>query len=387
MKRPSRDFWILVLILVGGAVATHFLGLRARNQVDEPSSYSAGKSGLKALYLGLEKLGFRVGRQTRHFDRIPADARVIISPGSVNSQDSEAISKWVEKGNTLILTSSGSTLGDDNDWFMTDFDHRPPKLPRTVKPEGGRYSRDVERVRIYPSSFIYRAANDDTISIVEVEKGVAVAERQMGRGRVILVTDPSMLANSGIRGEDNFVLISNLVYENAGRGDRVLFAEWSRMPDAAGKDTGPLLGRAGRLAYGWFIAVVLIALLSSARRFGAVHPLKGREERRKGAEFVQAIAGLYRRAEARDAAFSAIYQEFRREIFLRFGVSPEAKPSEAADAVLRARNIDAARLAALLERCEGVTGGSELSDHDAVELVRAIEDFRRELGIARSRDN
>jgi hypothetical protein len=96
------------------------------------------------------------------------------------------------------------------------------------------------------------------------------------------------------------------------------------------------------------------------------------------------MAGLYRRAGARELAMTAIYQSFWRELIMKFGVTPSASPEDAAQTIFRAVNTDKARLGALLSRCEQVAEGKKISDGEALMLAESIEDFRRELGIARS---
>ena len=83
----------------------------------------------------------------------------------------------------------------------------------------------------------------------------------------------------------------------------------------------------------------------------------------------------------------AIYASFRRELIVKFGVSPDASPDDAAETVFRARQVDKARLTALLSRCENIAKGQETSDSEVISLTKSIEEFRRELGIARSTKN
>ena len=388
--KGSRDLWFLIVVLAIGGMIVYFTASRQNLKTDSPSSHSTGKNGLKAAYLGLESLGFTVSRQTGQLWMPPKDARVMIS-GEPQMAIPEwyivPLARWVRRGNTLILADSRTLSQIAMEFgFAPDLSNRPPILPKSVAPVRGDYSSGVRSVQTYPTSFI--GADSDAEPVVRLDQGIVISSRRFGRGRVIFVSDPGMFANSGIGTEDNFVLFSNLVYENAGKGDRVLFLEWDKIMADEIENESPLLARSGALALGELLVVVLVLLVSASRRFGTAHPLPETVERRKGAEFVVAMAGLYRRAQAREAALTSVYESFRRELVVKFGVSPEAGPVEAADTVLRARQIDREKLIALLERCDGAAHGREkLADGDVVALTRTIEEFRRELGIARSTDD
>jgi hypothetical protein len=195
-----------------------------------------------------------------------------------------------------------------------------------------------------------------------------------------------LLANGGIGMEDNIVLATNLVYGNIGRDDHVIFSEHNPSLYKQQNDP-PILSTAGKLVVAQLAFVILLVLISAGRRFGTVHPLPEQSERRRGWELVKAMAGLYRKAEARHVALTAVYQAFRREMFSKFGVDFTAKPNDAADSILRAKQVDKARLMSLLARCDQIQNGEKPSDNEAIMLTRSIEEFRRELGIARSTDN
>jgi hypothetical protein len=145
-----------------------------------------------------------------------------------------------------------------------------------------------------------------------------------------------------------------------------------------------VVGRGGRLALYGILFVVLMVVLSASRRFGAIHPLLEKEDRPRGWEFVRAMAGLYKRAEAREVAVQTVYKSFRRELSSIFGVSPDASPEDASEIILRTRQMDRARLTSLLHRCDDLYSDHKLTDHEAIGLLKLIEECRRELGIART---
>lgn len=381
--RISKDGLILVITVLALGVGIYFIAVRSYTRPDSPSSYSIGKQGTKALYMLLDKLGFSVGRQTRSLHSIPRNARVmfLVNPDSVVSEDVEALTKWVRKGNTLVLAVSDTYSVAPS--FGVDLRSIEFSSESTVRPLRGAYSVGVRNVLVQPLAYV--KGDTDFSPIVRDKKGVVAAEQSLGKGRLIVCTDPLLFANSIIREEDNVVLVTNLVYRNAGKGDLVLFAEYDRILANSDRPKSPL-GLPGKLVLAQITFAVVVLLLSAGHRFGGIHPLPEKEQRMRGWEFVRAVAGLYQRAEAREVALASVYRSFRRELILRFGVSPTATPAEAAEAILRSREVDRARLTALMTRCDRVAGGEKISDGEAIALCWTIEECRKELGIARTGD-
>ena len=376
--RRSRDAWVLVAILVAFGVGVYYNTVRSAPTADTPSSNSTGKRGTKAYYMLLVELGFRVARHCGPLDAVPKDAcvAILVDPEDLSQPDAKALARWVKSGGTLVLAASRFLQGF-SELGLSAYPRAVPEVA-LIRPERLGCSAGVRRVRIEAQMTVLRTP-PLTRPIVSDDEGMVVAEHQLGKGRVVFFTDPLMLANSMIREEDNVVLLTNLVYERAGKNGLTLFIERGRTAFRRGGPP-PALGPAGKLALAQLAFTSLLVLISAGRRFGAVHPLPERFERRRGWEFVRAAAGLYRRAEAREVALAAIYQSFRRELAARFGISPSAAPAEAAEAVLRARQVDRARLTALLARCDRVASGQKTSDGEMIALVRSIEEFREELG-------
>jgi hypothetical protein len=380
--KVSRDAWILIAVLMLFGFVVYYVAVGSAPGTDTPSSYATGKRGTKAFYLLLGELGFRVGRHSRPLSNIPPDAHVLflVDPPYVADRDVRPLARWVKKGNALVLAVSSleavpSELG-------VRVVPRGFPTAASVRPERGRYSTGVKRVRVGASLSVRWSRRNSVI--IKDDEGIVAAEHPLGKGHVIVFGDPRFLSNSMIGEEDNSVLLTNLVYEHAPQDSRVLFAEYDEILARREGSAPPVLGRGGKLALAQVLFAALFILISAGRRFGAIHPLPERVGQRRGWEFVRAMAGLYRRAEAREAALTAIHRSFRRELALRFGVADSATPGQAAETILRARQADRARLTALLSRCDQIAAGSKTSDAEIVALSRTIEECRRELGIARS---
>lgn len=379
--RLSKDAKVLIVLVTAFVVGFSFIAQSNVSDLDSPSSYSTGKRGTKALYMLLEGLGFRTDRYTDPLKSIPRDVHVLfVVDAKLDAADGKALANWVRKGNTLILATSYPWAIPNE--FEVDATSVRDAESKSERPMTGEYTRGVSKVKVAPALNVV-TANDIKV-IVKTADDVVVAEQPLSRGRIILFGDPLMLANSGIRNEDNVVLITNMVYANAGAGGRVLFAEYDQILSKKDVSVLSVIGRGGQLALGVVCLVALITALSCSRRFGTIHPLKEKEDRPRGWEFVRATAGLYRRAQAREASVGSVYRSFRRELATTFGVNPSTDPQLAAEMILKARQIDKARVAAVMQKCELVLKGHNLTDHEAFLILRTIEECRRELGIART---
>lgn len=379
--RLSRDAWTLILIIAILGLFSYWATLKNAGKIDSPSSYSTSRRGAKAFYLLLEDLNFKVGRQKSSFDRIPDDARVLLmmDPDYLSKHDGNALKQWVKKGNTLIVSLS-KPLQRMN-LLGVNVDRCYGSQNTAVRPRRGRYSSGVRIVFVDDIATSIQPKNGMSV-ILKDGGSIIAAETPLGNGRVIFVGDPLIFANANIKRRDNVVLVTNLIYGNAGRNDRVLFSEYISDPSSA--SLPPMLGIGGKLALFNLLLVALLVMISAGRRFGQIHPLADTKEKRRGWELIRAMAGLYQRAHARQHALATIYSSFRRELVIKFGVAQHATPNDVVETVLRFAPADKSKLESVIKRCERVIGGYEVSDGEAISLTGSIEELRRELGIARS---
>ena len=212
-------------------------------------------------------------------------------------------------------------------------------------------------------------------------QGAIVASANAGRGRVILISDPFIVANNGIGEEDNLPFALNIL-EGRPPGS-VAFDEFHH-----GYGSQGLIGSGGFLGYFrgtpvlWMIVqAVLITLLfiyTRGRRFGRPLPL-GRERRTTNLEFVSSMATITRLARASGLAMQSIYSEFRRRLCRYSNLPPGIETSKLADAVARRGKMNGPDLSALLSRCEGVVQGDQVTDSEMLDLVTRIRDVESAL--------
>jgi hypothetical protein len=211
------------------------------------------------------------------------------------------------------------------------------------------------------------------------ERGALVAEFTRGRGRVVVLADPFIVANNGISRADNLQLATNVI---AGGGNGLIaFDEYHQGRGETHNQLATYF--AGTPVIAMFAQAVLIAAVvvwSRGRRFARPLPAP-RPDRRSKLEFVASMAELQQRARAFDLALENIYSRTRRALARYGGTDLAAAPEEIAAAVAARSGTDRARLETLLRECEDATKGQPVSARRALHLAAALRELESSLGI------
>jgi len=96
------------------------------------STYRARPSGLRGLYLTLERLGYRPRRHHETLDRLTEDGALVIAepPIDLAPREWEAVVRWVERGNLLLLFSDSGHLFEPDEHPAVSL----PTAPSTATP-------------------------------------------------------------------------------------------------------------------------------------------------------------------------------------------------------------------------------------------------------------
>ena len=215
-------------------------------------------------------------------------------------------------------------------------------------------------------------------------RGALLADYRRGEGRIVVLSDPFVVANNGLARADNLRLAVNVV--TAG-GGLVAFDEYHQGRGATRNQLATYF--TGTPVPAMFAQACLMAALlfwSRGRRFARPVPAP-RPDRRSKLEFVAALAELQQRARAFDLAIENIYSRTRRAL-ARYGGADAAAPRDEIAAAVAARSgIDRARLEELMRECEAAAGGEKLSARHALALAVRLRELERALGIRmRSRE-
>lgn len=242
----------------------------------------------------------------------------------------------------------------------------PPPARASVAPSGPTY---VNRTLNSPAP----------VAHFEDRSGALLVDYPHGAGRIIILSDPFIIANNGLRLADNLQLALNTI---AGRQGIIAFDEYhqgraaTRNQLIAYFDGTPII---------WMLAqaglIVLVILWTRGRRFARPLPV-ARVDRRSSLEFVASMAELQQRARACDLAIENIYNRLRRVLVRYAGLSHNSPRSEiAARVAARSGKINAAQLEALMHECEDAINGAPVDTNKALDLVRQLRMVEGTLGL------
>ncbi|HEX8748062.1 MAG TPA: DUF4350 domain-containing protein [Pyrinomonadaceae bacterium] len=215
-------------------------------------------------------------------------------------------------------------------------------------------------------------------------RAVLLADYKYGAGRIIVLSDPFIIANGGINRADNLRLAVNVI---AGANDLIAFDEYHHGRYAAHNQIisyfagTPVLAMLGQLCL-----IVLAAVWTSGSRFARPLPLPF-VDRRSKLEFVASMAELQQRSRAFDLAIENIYARTRRVLARYAGLDSNAPRALIAERVAARSSLNAEELEALMRECEDAMAGEPLRARRALNLVSRLRDVERTLGLRmRSRE-
>jgi hypothetical protein len=214
--------------------------------------------------------------------------------------------------------------------------------------------------------------------------GALLVDYAYAEGRVVILSDPYIVSNGGIRLSDNLQLALNTV---AGRDGLIAFDEYHQGKGISQNAFASYFAGTPALAIAaQVILVVLLILWTNARRFGRPLPLP-HVDRRSSLEFVASMAELQERSRAFDLAIENIYTRTRRVLARHAGVDYNSTRSEIAPRIASRSTIDQHKLETLMRQCEEAINGGPINWRQSVDLVRRLREVERDLGLRmRSRE-
>jgi hypothetical protein len=410
------------------------------------STYHSGPTGTRALHDFLSESGYKVMRWRDAPEKLLGETgenvATFVVVGSTRLPFSEeqiqALGQWIARGGCFVLIDREPMHAGMSDWSITavstDFPAfetdpsdaskmtenvtpaapvQPTRLTHNVstilpsrfasriminpaiKKEGAKKEEATEDYDLedfedeQPPPAIVEPGEDETISYAPVvhiadKSGALLVDYMYGRGRVILLSDPYIVTNTGIRANDNLQLAINVLTTYDGL---IAFDEYhqgrgiTRNAFASYFSGTPVLAIAAQV-----VLLVLLVLWTNARRFGRPLPLPY-VDRRSSLEFVASMAELQERSRAFDLAIENIYARTRRVLARYAGVDYNSSRSEIAALVAARSSLDAHQLETLMRQCEDTINGEPIHWRQAIALVKRLRAVERKLGLRmRSRD-
>ena len=222
---------------------------------------------------------------------------------------------------------------------------------------------------------------------VSDERGALLVDFARGRGRIIVLSDPFIVANRGIGRADNLQLALNIITTGAGEGGLIAFDEFhqgrgaTRNHFAAYFAGTPVLAMCAQL---FLLAAAIV--WTRGRRFARPLPAP-RVDRRSKLEFVSSMAELQQRARAFDLAIENVYGRTRRAL-ARYGGSDVSAPLSLIAAGVASRSGRSRdEIESLMRECEDAINGAPVTPRQSLALVARLRGLERTLGIRmRSRE-
>ena len=216
------------------------------------------------------------------------------------------------------------------------------------------------------------------------KSGALLVDYSYGAGKVVIISDPYIVSNGGIKLDDNLQLAINAI---TARDGVIAFDEYHQGRGVTENAFAAYFAGTPVLALGAQIGLlVLLMLWTNARRFGRPLPLP-QVDRRSSLEFEASMAELQERSRAFDLAIENIYTRTRRVLARHAALDYNSSRSEIASRVAERSSIDAQKLETLMRQCEEAINGAPISARQSIDLVRRLRDVERRLGLlTRQRD-
>lgn len=275
---------------------------------------------------------------------------------------------------TPAPTDAGESAADDDTSETTEPPPRAKPESESDHSETGEESVFTEPAdSLMDEEPFYRTDLLTPVVHLGDSRGAVLADFDYGKGHVIFLTDPFIVANNGIGKGTNLTLALNLVNALGGKEKKIFFNEALHGYQSI---SNPVFTYIQGTPVLWVIGQgMLLALLlawSLGRRFARPLPLP-HMDRHSPLEFVGSMANLQQTAQARALALENIYPRFKARICRRLGLSGKAKPEEVAAALGRRRlNVSAEELRHVMHESEHVLAGREVDDQRLVSLVATM---------------
>jgi len=222
------------------------------------------------------------------------------------------------------------------------------------------------------------------VSSFAVDRGSLLIDYPHGKGRIVVLSDPYIVANNGINRADNLQLAINVVM---GGGGLIAFDEFHQGRGSTHNaliqyfDGTPVLAICAQL-----MLIALAVVWSRGTRFARPLPL-AHVDRRSSLEFVASMAELQQRAKAHDLALENIYSRVRRVLVRHAGLNQSSSRAQIAARVASRSKLNEKQLESLMRSCEDTINGAPTNARETLRLVRGLREIEASLGLqGRARD-
>lgn len=336
MMQTGRATGRIQLVLALGLVVmlVAFILLQGDEQAPDPfDPASAAPTGLRALWLWLEAMDYRVERNDGTTFAIPPESALLfVYPNRqfYSEGEAEQVRRWVEAGGTLVLV--GLALPEDSlrlrfpiengppvTALFADVDQQQPLLPDLAEPIALTANTPSLDLRDAPTAISVLATNDGQTTL---------AVQSLGDGVIWYLSLYHSLTNEQLRDPNQATIVPALL-RHVPAGGRIVFDTYHLFGPkmTADLEIRSLQDWVYGTALGWatlFVAgVTLLFLVLQGVRLGPPLPTREELRRREAAEFVTAMANLLRRGQQRAFVASHHKRRLKRALGRALTISPD----------------------------------------------------------------
>jgi hypothetical protein len=385
---------VLAALLFVVAAAWLLSGAAAGGRFAEPlSTYRSAPDGSRALFLLAKEAGLQVRRRHLDFQQLEPEVKALALLGveKLPSADLEKLEAFVAQGGSLLLVPPPASSAKKKlgflDAALTSW--RPvlegfgvelkecdsPELERMLLPGApsrllGGVEQAQARVTGYPRLKNGEPALPLLIDPHADDAAVAILFRH-GSGKVVVLGAHDLATNRALAFADNAQLWLSLF---SGLGADGFFELDEHHHGFTGERS--ISAYAARYGMHWALLQLLLAVwlwVAACRRFGAERAPR-EEQRVGGADYLLAMARIYRLGGHRGHAARLLLSGLRRFLATKAGLGSHAEPNAIAGALARIGRRDLARSLTAVEMAveDGAT-----SDRALLVFARRCASTRR----------
>ncbi|HKP71559.1 MAG TPA: DUF4350 domain-containing protein, partial [Pyrinomonadaceae bacterium] len=335
--------------------------------------------------------------------RVVKDAPESATAGASVTPESMPMIPANENGSPVIVRPKSSPKNANDESDATEDEYEPPPPPKPAptgappvmpshrgigtstpvassSPQGNTIPYGDPRTAASPGEA--EATTDDEAGDAPVwgapvvhlsdERGALLADFARGKGRVVVLGDPFIVANRGISRADNLQLAANIITD---AGGLIAFDEYHQGRGATHNQLAayfkgtPVLAMCAQL-----FLLALAVVWTRGRRFARPLPAP-RVDRRSKLEFVASMAELQQRARAFDLAIENVYGRTRRALARYGGTDSSAPRSVVAEQVAARSGRSKEEIESLMRECEDAISGSPVTARQSLALVARLREL------------